>query len=105
MRRLLLVGWLALLAPAALAQESAPMIPYESVSNVLKLPEDMYLGEVAGVAVNSKGHIFVYSRGGSSHGPAYGNTASQLLEFAANGPFIREIGKHLYAQAFPHTVR
>src|SRR5262249_11224136 len=99
------VGWLALLAPAAMAQESAPMIPYESVSNVLKLPEDMYLGEVAGVAVNSKGHIFVYSRGGSSHGPAYGNTASQLLEFAANGRFIREIGKNLYASAFAHTVR
>jgi DNA-binding beta-propeller fold protein YncE len=105
MKQLLLAGLLSLAATAALAQDGPPMIPYESVPNVLKLPEDMYLGEVAGVAVNSKGHIFVYSRGGSSHGPAYGNTASQLLEFAPNGRFIREIGKNLYAWAFAHTVR
>ena len=65
----------------------------------------MHLGEVAGVAVNSKGHIFVYSRGGSSAGPAYGNTASQILEFMPNGKFLREIGKNLYAWAFAHTVR
>jgi DNA-binding beta-propeller fold protein YncE len=90
---------------AALAQEEVPTIPFESVPNLLKLPDDMYLGEVAGVAVNSKGHIFVYSRGGSSHGPAYGNTASQLLEFDPNGKFVREIGKNLYAWAFAHTVR
>ena len=105
MKRLLVAATLALLAPAALAQDAAPMIPYESVANLLKLPEDLYLGEVAGVAVNSKGHIFVYSRGGSSQGPAYGNIASQLLEFAANGKFIREIGKNLYAWAYAHTVR
>jgi DNA-binding beta-propeller fold protein YncE len=90
---------------AALAQEEVPTIPFESVPNLLKLPDDRYLGEVAGVAVNSKGHIFVYSRGGSSHGPAYGNTASQLLEFDPNGKFVREIGKNLYAWAFAHTVR
>ena len=65
----------------------------------------MHLGEVAGVATNSKGHIFVYSRGGSSQGPAYGNTASQILEFMPNGKFVREIGKNLYAWAFAHTVR
>ena len=31
----------------------------------LKLPADLYLGEVGGIAVNSKGHIFVLSRGNS----------------------------------------
>src|ERR1051325_261879 len=92
-------------APMALAQDAVPTIAYDSVSNLLKLPDDMHLGEVAGVAVNSKGHIFVYARGGSSAGPAYGNTASQLLEFAPNGKFVREIGKNLYAWAFAHTVR
>ena len=76
-----LVGLAVLLSPAAYAQQPVPEIPYESVPNLLKLPPDMHLGEVAGVAVNSKGHIFVYSRGGSSQGPAYGNTASQILEF------------------------
>ncbi len=98
----------ALAAPfvgSALAQESVPQIPYDSVPNPVKLPKDMYLGEVAGVAVNSKGHIFIYSRGGNSNGPAYGNTASQLYEFAPDGKFLREIGKNLYAWSFAHTVR
>ena len=97
------------LTQAALAQgglmQDVAQIPYESVPDFLKLPTDMHLGEAAGVAVNSKGHVFVYSRGGSSQGPAFANTASQLLEFDANGKFIREIGKNLYAWAFAHTVR
>ena len=99
-----LFGFLALAGTPVLAQE-VPQIPYESVPNLLKMPTDMHLGEVTGVAVNSKGHIFVYHRGGSSQGPAYGNTASQLLEFGPDGKFIREIGKNLYAWSFGHTVR
>ena len=107
MHRWLLGLSLALTASAALPAfaEDVPQIPYESVPNVLKMPPDMYLGEAAGVAVNSKGHIFVYSRSGSSLGPAYGNAASQLLEFTPEGYFIREIGKNLYAWSFAHTVR
>jgi DNA-binding beta-propeller fold protein YncE len=97
---------LALTASALPAQaEDVPQIPYESVPNVLKMPPDLHLGEATGVAVNSKGHIFVYSRSGSSLGPAYGNAASQLLEFTSEGQFIREIGKNLYAWSFAHTVR
>ena len=94
-----LAGLIVLLSSPAFAQ-SPPEIPYESVPDLLKLPPDRHLGEVAGVAVNSKGHIFVYSRGGSSQGPAFGNTASQLLEFDSNGKFLREIGKNLYAWAY-----
>jgi 6-bladed beta-propeller len=102
-----LVGLLALVSPPAFAQEQvqAPEIPFDSVANLLKLPTDMHLGEASGVALNSKGHIFVYTRGGSSQGPAFANTASQLLEFGADGKFIREIGKNLYAWSFAHTVR
>lgn len=81
-----------------------PEISYESVPNFLQLPPDLYFGEVAGVAVNSRGHIFVFSRGNST-GPAYGATASQLLEFARDGKFIREIGKNLYAWSYAHAVR
>ena len=103
--RLVFAAFVSLVANVALAQEAVPTIAYESVPNLLKLPDDMHLGEAAGVAVNSKGHIFVYARGGSSAGPAYGNTASQLLEFSPSGKFIREIGKNLYAWAFAHTVR
>ncbi len=64
----------------------------------------MYFGEVSGVSVNSKGHVFVLSRGNTS-GPAYAAAATQLLEFDAKGQFIREIGKNLYAWSFGHTVK
>ena len=70
----------------------------------MKLPPDLYLGEASGVATNSKGHIFVFSRG-NSIGPAYAASAAQLLEFDKDGKFIREIGHNLYAWSFAHTVR
>ena len=97
---------LAGLCAFAFADEpaQAPEIPYDSVPNLLKLPLDLHLGEVSGVAVNSKKHIFVYSRG-STTGPAYGATASQLLEFGPDGKYIREIGRNLYAWSYAHTVR
>ncbi|HLI23253.1 MAG TPA: peptidyl-alpha-hydroxyglycine alpha-amidating lyase family protein [Stellaceae bacterium] len=98
--------------PAAAAQaqpaptlQSPPQIPFDSVPDFLKLPTDMYLGEASAVTVNSKGHVFVFSRGGSSVGPAFAETAAQLLEFAPDGKFIREIGKNLYAWSFAHGVK
>ena len=54
---------------AAYAQQQVPEIPYDSVPNFLKLPTDLYLGEAAGVAVNSKGHVFVLSRGNTTGRP------------------------------------
>jgi streptogramin lyase len=89
---------------AAYAQQAVPEIPYDSIPNFLKLPANLYLGEAAGVAVNSKRHIFVLSRG-STTGPAYGAAATQLLEFDPDGKYIREIGKNLYAWSFAHAVR
>ena len=56
---------------------SAPEIPYEAVPNLLKLPPDLHLGEVAGVAVNSKGHVFVYSRTGE-RSTVHGATAARI---------------------------
>ena len=98
------VGLLVLASPPAFAQQAVPEIPFESVPDFLKLPPDLYLGEATGVAVNSHGHIFVFSRGNST-GPAYGATAAQLLEFGPDGEFIREIGHNLYAWSFGHAVR
>src|SRR4029079_14959788 len=72
-----------------------PDIPFGSVPNFLKLPPDMNFGEVAGIALNSRGHIFVYNRGGHT----------QLFEFDATGKFLREIGKDLYGFDFAHVVR
>lgn len=52
-----------LVGSAAFAQDAVPEIAFDSVPNFLKLPADLYLGEVAGVAVNSKGHVFVFFEG------------------------------------------
>ena len=117
----LTVALTAPMAVPALAQENVPQIPFDSVPNFLKFPADIHLGEATGVAVNSKGHVFVYSRSGSSVGPAYGNAASQLLEFH-DGRFQRALrfggfrlldhrihdvglppGRHFAPQKIPHA--
>jgi DNA-binding beta-propeller fold protein YncE len=69
------------------------------------------MGEAVGVATNSKGHIFVYTRDGTlaytvGTSREFGRgAAARLYEFDQNGTFIREIGKGTYAEAFAHTVR
>ena len=103
------IGSIALALGAAVAGapafgQAVPQIAFDSVPDAIKLPKDMYLGEASGVAVNSKGHIFVFSRG-NTRGPAYAAAAAQLLEFDENGFFVREIGKNLYGWSFAHAVR
>jgi DNA-binding beta-propeller fold protein YncE len=93
-----------LVASPLFAQQAAPEIHFRSVPDFLQPPSNIYFGEVSGVAVNSRGHIFVFSRGNST-GPAYGAGAAQLLEFGADGKFIREIGHNLYAWSYAHTVK
>src|SRR6516225_8291116 len=92
------------LAGALVQQPAVPEIAYDADPNFLKLPDNVYFGEVAGVAVNSQGHVFAFSRGGTV-GPAFGAAAAQLLEFDKNGNFIREIARNLYALSYAHAVR
>src|SRR6266700_3711227 len=75
--------------------QNVPEIPFDSVPNFLKMPPNLYLGEGIGVATNSKGHIFVYTR----------SQATRLFEFDAKGVYVREIGEGLYGFAFAHAVR
>lgn len=106
MKRFALALSICLAAPLSLfAQgQAVPEIAFDSVPNFLKLPPDMYLGETAGVAVNSKGHVFVFSRSNTT-GPAFGASAAQLLEFSPDGTYLREIGHNLYAWSFAHSVK
>ncbi len=106
MKRYSLLALLCLGAAAISPMRAAdpPEIAYDSVPNPLKLPPDLHFGEVSGIAVNSKKHVFVFNRG-TTVGPAYGASAAQLLEFGPDGKFIREIGKNLYAWSFAHDVR
>jgi hypothetical protein len=75
-----LFAMFVLLASSSLAQPSVPDISFDSVPDFLKLPSGTNFGEVAGVAVNSKGHGFVFTRSNSASGPAYAPAAAQLLE-------------------------
>jgi len=104
--RLACVVLLCLLAAFfVFAQQTVPEIPFDSNAGFLKFPDSIHLGEAAGVAVNSKGHVYVFSRGSTAAGPAYAAAAAQVLEFDNTGKFVREIGHGLYAWAFAHTVR
>ncbi len=75
--------------------QNVPEIPFDSAPNFLKLPANLYLGEGIGVATNSKGHIFVYTR----------SQNTRLFEFDQKGNYLREIGEGLYGFAFAHAVR
>src|SRR5438093_762289 len=90
----------ALVATPTFAQskakaENVPEIPYDSVPNFFKMPPTIYFGEGIGVATNSKGHVFVYTRSGDT----------RLFEFDEKGTFVREIGQGLYGFVFAHAVR
>jgi hypothetical protein len=84
-----------LLAQSKAKVQNVPEIPYDSVPNALKLPDNMYLGEGIGIATNSKGHVYVYTR----------SAATRLFEFDQNGTFVKEIGQDLYGFLFAHAVR
>src|SRR5216117_4569332 len=105
MKLCLCVSIVILLALPLFAQQSVPEISFDSAPDFFKLPPGMNFGEVPGVAVNSKGHIFVFTRSNNANGPAYAAAAAQLLEFNAKGDFLREIGKGLYGCSEAHTVR
>src|ERR1051325_1476112 len=92
------------------AQLAVPEIPFDSVPNFLKMPDGMYLGEVPGVATNSKGHVFVYSRTGTTTATLGGSRVfthggSRLFEFDEKGTYVREIGVGIYGFVFAHVVR
>src|SRR5437867_3385993 len=82
-------------AGPAKAKATTPEIPFESVANFFKLPAGLYMGEGVGVATNSKGHVFVFTRSGET----------RLVEFDQNGAFVKEFGVGSYGFAFAHAVR
>jgi hypothetical protein len=99
-----------LVAAPALAQNSAPEIKFDSVANAIQLPAGVYLGEVAGVATNSKGDIFVYTRTGhptvtiGTMRP-FAHGSSRMFQFDRTGKYVREIGKDTYGFMVAAQVR
>jgi hypothetical protein len=107
LRRILIP--LALLACGSVFGQ-VPEINFESTPNLLKLPEHIYLGEAAGVATNSKGHIFVFTRTGTPYAVTGGSRTfthggARLFEFDQTGKYVREFGQGLYGFLVAQSVR
>jgi NHL repeat len=95
---------------SALAQVSVPEIPFDSAAEPLKFPDNIQLGEAAGVATNSKGDVFVYTRTGHptvslGTSRAFAHGGSRLFQFDRSGKFVREIGQGSYGFMFAQQVR
>jgi hypothetical protein len=105
---LLAAAMLWTVVPSA-AQNTTPEIAFDSATPLM-LPADVYLGEVAGVAANSKGDVFVYTRTGHptislGSSRAFAHGGSRLFQFDRTGRFVREIGRDSYAFMFAQQVR
>src|SRR3984893_18260525 len=87
---------LFLLAVSLPAQEisKVPEMAFRVVDDFLKIPNDMIMAEAVGVAINSKGHIFILNRGNHP-----------LLEFSADGDFIGSFGEGSTLFRVPHSIR
>src|SRR6184192_3345940 len=73
------VLWFCLLSGLAFPQlpEPLPRLNYDITPDFFQLPPGEHLIEPAGVAVNSKGHIYVFHRG-----------KHPLMEFDSPGKFV-----------------
>jgi NHL repeat-containing protein len=85
-------------------------IAFDSNPDLLKFPDNVYMGEAAGVATNSRGDIYLYTRTGNptisigtSRAIAHGG--SRLFQFDRTGKFIREIGQGAYGFLEAQQVR
>ena len=92
---------------ASVAAQSVPELSYDANADVLTLPA---YGEVAGVATNSRGHVFVYVRTGHAVATlgderTFYHGGARLFQFDQNGKFVREIGQGAYGFDFAQQVR
>ena len=78
--------------PALLVPQEAPPLDYVAVADPIPVPADVKMGASSSVAFDSKGHLFVLSRG-----------AQPLTEFDENGNFIRAFGEGLFMRS--HGLR
>ena len=74
--------------PALLIPQNAPKLDYVAVPDPLTLPAGITMGASASVAFDSKGHLFVLTRG-----------AQPFFEFDADGKFIRSFGDGLFVRS------
>jgi DNA-binding beta-propeller fold protein YncE len=106
MKTLLPVAAALALAVPVCAQ---PPLAFGASSDLLKLPAHTYLGEVAGVATDARGNIYVYTRTGANAtigaSRIFTHGGSRLFEFDRSGNFVREIGQGLYGFLFAQALK
>jgi DNA-binding beta-propeller fold protein YncE len=103
----LIVASTALTVTAAPSAQSVRELNYDANADLLTLPSN---GEVAGIATNSRGHVFVYARTGHAVATlgderTFYHGGSRLFQFDQAGKFVKEIGQGVYAVNFAQQVR
>src|SRR5580765_820043 len=78
--------------PALLVPQQAPALEYAAVADALVLPSDVPKGAYAAVAFDAQGHLYALTRG-----------PKPLMEFDADGTFIRAFGDGLFVRS--HGLR
>jgi len=78
--------------PALLIPQKAPELEYMAVANPVTLPTGTTMGAPASVAFDARGHMIVLNRG-----------PQPLIEFDANGAFVRSFGDGLFTRS--HGIR
>jgi hypothetical protein len=83
------------------AQAPVAEIAFDTNADLLKTPNDVFVGEVGGVGANSKGQIFVYTRTGHPYATigdnrTFSRGGSRLFQFDPSGKFVRELGQDAY---------
>ena len=87
------------------AIDSAPPVRYEEVKDWPQLPAGVQMGEAAGVAVDTRGHVFVFHRPGRGFDTAATETLKEapVLEIdAGTGRLIRAWGANTFL--VPHGI-
>ncbi len=84
-----------------LAQNAVPEIAFDTNADLLRTPNDIFVGEVAGVGATSKGQIFVYTRTGHPYATlgdnrTFSRGGSRLFVFDQSGKYLREWGQDVY---------
>jgi len=109
MKRILLftASAAAIAIGASLTAQTVPEINFDANIDILSLPS---YGEVAGIATNSRGNIFVYARTGHAVATlgderTFYHGGSRLFQFDQSGKFVKEIGQGVYAVNFAQQVR
>jgi len=78
--------------PALIVPQVAPELDYVVAPTAVTLPEGTTMGATASVAFDSRGHLFVLTRGDRT-----------FFEFDQNGAFVRSFGDRLFTRS--HGLR